>query len=385
MKLAVSIFIELIKSEICATIPDPELMSRFSKDIIPALVSIAGKHDLTHVLAVALKKQGLLGNDKLSVELIKLIKLNLIRYEAVKYTQDRLYDLFESNQIAYVPLKGAVIREFYSEPWMRLSCDIDILVKEEDLHKAKGLMIHELNYSLRKFNYHDVSLYSPEDIHVELHFRITENEEKIDGLLNKVWDYVVPVDNSSYRYEMTPEYLLFHSYAHMYYHFVHGGCGVKYVSDLFVLKNRLDYDETKLNEMLQVCGIDTFAKQMDRLVAVWFSGEVHDDITKKIQTYIIDGGLFGSTESKIVAGKTKTESNFKYYFQRVFMPYKEFCASYPKMEKYPILYPFYTVKRWFKIFDRRKAKDAVKEISINQKITQDSVDELKSLFKELKL
>lgn len=385
MDLIVTIFIELIKSEICMTTPSPEVMAQFSKAMMPELVSIAAKHDLTHVLSVALKKQGLLGKDKASEELIKLIKLNLIRYEAIKYTQKQLYDLYKKNKIKYVPLKGAVIREFYNEPWFRLSCDIDILVSEEDLHKAKELIISELNYISDKSNYHDISLYSPEGIHVELHFRITENEDKIDGLLNKVWDYIMPIENESYRYEMSPEYLLFHSYAHMYYHFVHGGCGVKYVSDIFVLKSKLNYDPVKLAQMLESSEIDTFAEQMDKLADVWFSKGSYDDITERIKRYIIDGGLFGSTESKIVAGKTKTEGNVKYYFQRIFIPYKEFCASYPVLEKFPILYPFYTVKRWFKVFDKNKAKDVVKEISVNQKIKQDSVDELKALFNDLKI
>ena len=38
-------------------------------------------------------------------------------------------------QIPFLPLKGSVIRQYYPEPWMRTSCDIDILVDfEKDAH-----------------------------------------------------------------------------------------------------------------------------------------------------------------------------------------------------------------------------------------------------------
>ncbi|MBO4954226.1 MAG: nucleotidyltransferase family protein, partial [Clostridia bacterium] len=35
--------------------------------------------------------------------------------------------------IDFMPLKGAVIRQYYPEPWMRTSCDIDIHVKKDRL------------------------------------------------------------------------------------------------------------------------------------------------------------------------------------------------------------------------------------------------------------
>lgn len=44
--------------------------------------------------------------------------------------------IFDKIKIAYIPLKGAVIRPYYPYDSMRTSCDIDILIHEEDLELA---------------------------------------------------------------------------------------------------------------------------------------------------------------------------------------------------------------------------------------------------------
>jgi hypothetical protein len=70
--------------------------------------------------------------------------------------------------------------------------------------------------------------------------------------------------------------------------------------------------------------------------------------------------------------------------KRFFMPLHEMQASYPKLEKYPVLYPVYSVKRWMKILNSETAGTALKEMQINKKMKQDGIDELKTLFAILK-
>ena len=185
--------------------------------------------------------------------------------------------------------------------------------------------------------------------------------------------------------EMTNEYLLFHSYAHMLYHFINGSCGIRYVIDIWILEQKLEFDAAKLEKLLEVCGMCAFASYTRKLARVWFEGEAHDHETSLMEMYIIEAGLFGDVKSKVKARKVKTEGKAAYLFQRVFIPYKEFCSSYPSLSKYPVLYPYYTIKRWFKIFDRRKAEQAISEIQLNQKMHGESVQKLRELFGKLEL
>ena len=385
MEQAIQLFINLIRSAITGQALSSEMIRKITPEILPLLYQIAAKQDQVQVLAYALKKHGLLGEDEVSACLASTLRWGLYRHEMMVQEQNAIYQVLEEAELDYVPLKGAVIRDVYPEAWMRTSGDIDILVREEALEQAKNALVSKLGYRVTKNNYHDIAMISPQGMLLELHFQISENEEKMDRMLTKVWEYVSHTEENSHRMEMTNEYLLFHSYAHMLYHFINGGCGMRYVIDIWILEQKLEFDAAKLGKLLEVCGMCAFASYTRKLARVWFEGEAHDHETSLMEMYIIEAGLFGDVRSKVKARKVKTEGKAAYLFQRVFIPYKEFCSSYPILSKYPVLYPYYTVKRWFKIFDRRKAEQAISEIQLNQKMHGESVQKLRELFRKLEL
>ena len=118
----------------------------------------------------------------------------LYRYLLFNYEYMRLCDTLETAKIDHLPLKGSIIREYYPESWMRTSCDIDILVHEQDLDRAVQTLCETLGYHTEgEREYHDISLFSPSGIHLELHFNILENTERIDGLLSRVWEFSKPI------------------------------------------------------------------------------------------------------------------------------------------------------------------------------------------------
>ena len=45
-----------------------------------------------------------------------------------EHTYNSICSALNRESIAYIPLKGSVIKDLYPESWMRTSCDIDILV-----------------------------------------------------------------------------------------------------------------------------------------------------------------------------------------------------------------------------------------------------------------
>ncbi len=67
-------------------------------------------------------------------------------------------DTLERTEISYIPLKGSVIKDLYPEPWMRTSCDIDILVHEEDLESAIFAIETDTDFVAGKRGLHDVSM-----------------------------------------------------------------------------------------------------------------------------------------------------------------------------------------------------------------------------------
>lgn len=378
-------FIELVKAEICNT--DPQLnKEKITEDRLVQILQISSKHDLTHLVASSLGKAGLLGDDNISKACRRSMMSVMYRYERMSFVENKVKELFEEEAIDFVVLKGSSIGKFYPEDWMRTRSDIDILVREDKLKSAVHLLVSKLGYKVHKENYHDVALISPENVILELHYRVVEHEANMDKVLGRVWDYVVKSDSQHRKCELqlTPEFMMFHIYAHMYYHFINGGCGLRFLVDIWFAEKALELDRNKLEKFYEEAQLTTFVRYVEKLIDVCFGQGDHDEITEMMEEYILTGGLFGSFESKIKARKTKEEAGKNYIAGRIFMSLNEMQASYPKLEKYPMLYPWYTVKRWLKIFKGGTVENAVQEIRINKNMQQDGVEDLKKLFAVLK-
>ena len=118
-------------------------------EVLKGVYSLAKAHDMAHVVAAELEAQGLLPavGDEIGDKLRKQQMLAIFRYERISYELEEICRVFESNGIQHMPLKGSVIRRYYTEPWMRTSSDIDILVHPEDLERAKVVLCDELEYT----------------------------------------------------------------------------------------------------------------------------------------------------------------------------------------------------------------------------------------------
>ena len=82
---------------------------------------------------------------------------------------------FEDAHIDYMPLKGIVIRNLYSESSFRKSGDIDILVKPNDISKAESiLLVNGYTYdNSKECELHKQYLKMP-FIAIEIHDRLVE-------------------------------------------------------------------------------------------------------------------------------------------------------------------------------------------------------------------
>ena len=83
--------------------------------------------------------------------------------------------------------------------------------------------------------------------------------------------------------------------------------------------------------------------------AVWFNNEEPDATTLDMENYILQGGVYGTLEQHLAMSQNKKGGKFKHLMSRIFLTYKEMSIYYPSLKKYPILFPFYQVRRWFRI------------------------------------
>lgn len=386
-----------IKCEICGRTEEivlPEVSVQFFID----LFRLSKKHDIAPIVGDALNKCGAFEHLPVDIEesereAIAKIKTKfdeqiftaVYRYENINNELKEIRRILGEAKIPFIPLKGSVIREYYPEPWQRTSCDIDVLVKEKDADNAAEYLQTRLQYRCEEKWQHDISLFSPSNVHVELHFKLMDIEFKQVSSLNDIWsgDEISLLSDS--EYQMSKElFLLYHIY-HMAKHFIHGGCGIKPFIDLWVIKNKVGFDEEKAQKMLQESGLLAFFERSTDLMNVWFEGKEHSEIMQEMEDYVLQGGVYGTLEQQLAMSQNKKGGKFRHLLSKIFLSYEQMKVYYPSVKKCPILFPFYQVRRWFRILFCGGRKTAMNEIKLNQSISEEKKQAAKRLIEELGL
>ena len=387
------LFFSLLRSQVLGEPIAEAVLKELDAERAGALLKLAKKQDLAHILAAALRRTGILEKDPQDEKASALAKicdreqmLAVYRYERLKYAQHEITELFSAEKIPHILLKGAVLRAFYPQPWHRSSCDIDILVREEDLSLACSLLRKRAGYRVegdKKF--HDIHLYSPSDVHLELHFNILSTFKEYDAILSRVWENSSKNANNCYQYEMSNAFFVFYHMAHMAYHFSSGGCGMKPFLDLFIMKERMHPDFEGARALLSEAKLAMFFENAMALTDVWFFGKEHTELTLKMEKYILSGGVYGTIDTRVLAKQGRSGGRIGYAFGRIFAPKEILLRAYPVLCRHPWLLPFMQVRRWLRILFGGRISKGVRELSANQKLSKEEADEAARFLTELGL
>ncbi len=379
---SIEIFFALIRNVIF----DKPISASVSEHITDAMLNTLYKsskaHDLSAIIFSGLTKNSILINEEINSKFSQQQLLSVYRYQCMENELRKMSELFEKTNIPFIPLKGAVIRELYAEPYFRTSCDIDILVHEEDVERAVALLTEKNGYINKGRSYHDYSLHSENGVHIELHFNLLENMENIDCLLVRAWDFASSCDGSC-RYRLTNEFILFHTVAHMSYHFVAGGCGIRPFIDLYLLENKNEIDRAVFEKMISDCGLDKFYGEIKRLCHVWFEGCEHNELTREMERFILTGGVNGNKKKSIAARQQKKGGKYIYLLERIFQPYAIMKEKYPILKKHGYLLPFYQIKRWFSLVFNGKISKLKKEYEADKSVNVQQANEMNAFLSKL--
>ncbi len=358
------IFIKILRSELNETELDSAVKDQLTPNVVSALFVLAKRHDLAHIISSALNKYNLLTDEEVKKNFSQEEMISVYRHVQMEYAYEQICKALDKAGIPYIPLKGSVIRPYYPKESMRTSCDIDILIKEEHLYQAIDALTQH-GFVCGEKNYHDVSLFSPNKIHLELHFNIQENIKTLDAVLKDAWLHTIPLKGCCY--EFTKEFFLFHMFAHMSYHFLSGGCGIRSLMDIWIINHKMGITVEESEALLEKAGIYKFASEISKLANSCFSDEPMDDFSQMLLNYITDGNLYGTAENSVAMGKKQAYASPKYILKRVFISNKALSLEYPVLKKCFLLYPFCWLHRTFKLsfrvakrfFSRKKIPSTV--------------------------
>ena len=362
-------------------------LESLSEEELLALYSLAKKHDVAHLVGTSLQEAGLLPSEsEVAKKFKKQQMLAMLRRERLDYELSEIRRVLEEAKIRFLPLKGAVLSALYPVPWYRTSCDIDVLVDEASLDTCVALLGEQLGYKTDGArDYHDISLYAPSGVHLELHFSILEQTEQFDGELARVWEFASPIREGASEHVLTNEYLVFHTVVHAAYHVAHGGCGIRPLLDLFLMRQKLTIDEAVLGSHLSACSLQAFYESAVALSEVWFGEAEPSALTEALSEYLLSGGVYGSMENRISAAQGAQGGKGRYLLRRIFLPYADLCLSYPVLKTRKWLLPICQLRRWCRLLFGGRARRSMHELRISAQVSEEKVDRTAELIGTLGL
>ena len=346
------------------------------------LLALAEQHSLAHILANAYANAGLLEGNPNAGAYRNAFMLAFYQSQQQSHVLEQVSQCFDRLSIDHIPLKGAVIRRYYPQSWMRSSCDVDILIPQEDAQKAMdGLLA--LGYRIQKStSFYDYSLFSPQGVHLELHFSLIQLKtmKRTNQVLEQAWAYTRPD-----RRSLTDEMFMVYHLAHMAKHFINGGCGIRPFLDLWLFRDQLTMDAQVLDTLLRQAKLLDFYHAVNDVVDVWFEGKPHSRTTLGIQEFILTGGSYGTQANVFAVRAAEGESRLQSFLRVMFMSRANLEYMYPRLERYPWLLPYYQVKRWFGFFSKKRRNHLKRLTNTRGAVTKTQADSTADLLTQIGL
>ena len=294
--------------------------------------------------------------------------------ERQQFALGELYDAFRKNNIDFMPLKGAVIKNMYPNAEMRRMGDADILIRENQYDAIKAVL-GELGFVFDYETDHEI-VWKSHAIELELHKKLVpERDIEFFAYFGSGWDFAKAVEGENNRYELSPEMQFVFVFAHMAKHYRSGGIGLTHFIDLWVYKRRYpDMSEDVILKAFEGLYLKEFYINVMKTLDVWFGESQPTDITEFITNVVFNSGVLGTAEAKtlsLAAKQLKRENKTKRskvgkVLRLVFPPVENLSVKYPILKKVVVLLPFVWVIRWFDALfvQKGKLKQTGKKIQI---------------------
>ncbi len=382
-----TILFSLLRAAISTETVESDKITDLKDDALVAVHTLAKRHDMAHLIGHALESAGWCNDGELSWSLHKRTMQAVYRYARQQDEFEQIAQLLEEAQIPYIPLKGSVIRDWYPEPWMRTSTDIDILIRKKDLETGIHVLSEKLGYRHQGTAFHDASLFSPSGVHLELHYELADAtvQEKVRQRLADVWDHASPADGSAYRFVMDEDWFYLYHICHMTRHLITGGCGIKPFLDLWIMKNKMGLCAQRFANLLDSCDLLTAAQTAEKLAEIWFFGEEMDDLSGRLASFVLSGGVHGTMDGNVAVAQARSGGRFRNLSQKIFLPYDIMKELYPFLTKHKWLLPTAQVFRWFRLLFSSRFHRTAKILWKNITFSEDDRDNTEKLLRDLDL
>ena len=361
----------LIKCAIDDRIPDkiPENVN------LKRIYTIARHNSIEGVLYYSVSKLGISDSDGILEKWKTCLDTVIFRLANFDAQRETILKRMSDAGLSYITLKGINLIELYPMPGMRSMADNDILFgfteisdngkicqsKSKSIKEASDTLktiMEEKGFTLDSVTDKDDIYHKPPFYNFEMHKALASDTEMFFSYYKDPWIRSIPVENGKFSFSAEDEYI--YNIVHMYKHFSSAGCGIRHITDLYVIHKRLgdklDFDYIK-KELDSLGILDFYLKIFSFTDKIFEDRCKLNDEEKELLLFFIGCGTFGNMEGYIYnrmnessekTGGNKNKAKFLYILKRIF-PGRDYCKKkFPFFYKYPIFIPFLYIFRIFR-------------------------------------
>lgn len=328
-------------------------------------VALAQKHKIEVMFYYGALNCGFDQENPLMQQLFLQTCKHMLISEQQMYELGYIFEAFNEEAIDYMPLKGAVLKQFYPKPEMRSMSDADILIRFEKYKDTIIPVMKRLGFKEGRVSDNELVWEKPQ-VCIELHRRLIPSYNK-DYYAYYGDGWRLAKKHNGHLYSMTDEDQMIYLFTHFSKHYRDSGIGIRHLVDLWVFKSHFkNLNNDYIKEELQKLGLFVFYENVMKTIKVWFEQEKCDDISDFITQVIFKSGVYGTSESHVLSDALKlTKSNGKENVRRtkfkteIFPDYDYIKKRYPVLNKMRFLLPLFWIVRLFDavIFRRKNIKD----------------------------
>ncbi|MCR4594501.1 MAG: nucleotidyltransferase family protein [Clostridiales bacterium] len=343
-------FLKLVSSVITGThVPScPE-------DEYREVFNLAKRNNVQTILYNALGSEDLAEDIKESLS--KNMKLDLFRDQSQLREIETIRNDFSENGIDFILLKGSHLKSLYPSPELRFMVDMDILVRDGDLDRAKDIVLsHGLKQEMN--NGKDIVFIQPPCLTIELHRSLFTEENDFYEYFTGVWDRAVKPGGNEYA--MSDNDLYVYVLSHMCEHYLDGSSCFRPCMDLYLLQKKCSLDFEYINEQFKTLGIGKFAENMRQLCVAMFEGKEENEILSMMENYIVLGP---PVKNASVAAQNigKDESKAQKAVHTLFPGLAHMKKRYPLLAKLPFLLPLFWLVRILQFAAKKDNSDSIEK------------------------
>ena len=356
--------IALVRCAVSGETPDAALTGQLD---LPKLFEVCQSHILTACAAYALESAGI--RDAAFVEAKeKAIRKNIL----MDAERAKVLDRLEQEQIWYMPLKGAVLKDWYPRLGMRQMSDNDILCDGAARQRIRTIM-EDMGFTCAHFETgNDDAYYKPPVCNFEMHNELFSagQSARLHQYYQNVKARLLKEPGNAFGYRFSASDFYIYLAAHEYQHYVTGGTGVRCLPDTLLVRRKLEgeLDWDYIGRETERLGIREFEQTIRNLSDKVFAGDPLSAEEQKELDYLVTSGIYGTKINEIANQMKKSGgSGLRYWKNRLFPPLDWIRTYYPFFGRHRWLIPGLWVWRPLRaVFCRRNSVQ--KELSELRKL-----------------